>query len=348
MLVIISGVETTGKKLFASEVLSKMTGDIDLGGGFMLSLKTHPYEIISPKGIVVFRAGHDGDPGVNTLLVDASKKGAKNETGHALLKKAEDAYNAIILDIGREGHLKDVFVDIYQEYGITKSPLFHDYPQGDPIRRITYEKDIIEAYNNRKTPVYVITGSFGKHIIDRVRNDLGAENVFVLNIIRHPSVCFLLNEKPEEQYNTEQRFNRNAEMDREKLRRSLFNAVHLNSYEDITTVKYEDLLAAGTFTVAGTEIHLPEQLVSSNGFLTDLEKNEFIPLNVVSDAAVDAFNAEYSNFRHLPDADAEAIAELNRGQNTNFTREDIDSMVPSNVFTELGYEPMTRAEIINK
>lgn len=348
MLVIISGVETTGKKLFASEILSKMSGDIDLIGGFKLSLKTHPYEILSPKGKVVFRAGCDSDPGVNTLLVDAGKKGALNETGVKILKNAEDLYNAIVLDNGREGHLKDVFVDIYQDYGVTKNPLFYDYPQGDPLRRITYENDIIDAYNNRKCPIHVITGSFGKHIIDRVRNDLGPENVFVINIIRNPSVCFLLNEKPEEQYNTANRFNRNAEMDREKLRRSIFNAVHLASCKDITTVRYEDILSSGKITIAGTELDIPDHLKSSNGLLTDLEKNEFIPLGVVDGAALDAFNAEYSNFKHLPNADAEAIALLNREQGTDFTRESIDAMLPSNVFTELGYEPMTRDEIINK
>lgn len=348
MLVIISGVETTGKKLLASEILSKMSGDIDLIGGFKLSLKTHPYEILSPKGKVVFRAGHDADPGVNTLLVDASRKGALNETGVQILKNAEDLYNAIILDTGRKGHLKDVFVDIYQDYGVTRNPKFYEYPHGDPIRRINYNDDILAAYKNRQSPVYVITGSFGRHIIERIKNDIGAENVHVINIIRNPSVCFLLNEKPAEQYNTSNRFNRSPQMDREKLRRSIFNAIHLAGFEDITTVRYEDLLASGKFTVAGVELDLHEHLKSSNGFLTDLEKTEFIPLEVVDAGAVDAFNAEYSNFKHLPNADEAAIAELNSVQGTNFTREDIDAMLPSNVFTALGYEPMTRDEIINK
>lgn len=348
MLVIISGVETTGKKLFASEVLSKMSGDIDLIGGFKLSLKTHPYEILSPKGKVVFRAGYDADPGVNTLLVDASKKGALNEAGVKVLKNAEDLYNAIVLDNGREGHLKDVFVNIYYDYGIVKISKFFEHPMGDPIRRITYETDIIEAYRNRKSPVYAISGSFGKHVIDRVRQELGAENVFVLNIIRNPSVCYLLNEKPADQYSKEQLVNRTPEMDREKLKRSLFNAIHLKSFEDITTVRFEDILSSGKFTVAGVELEIPEHLKSSNGFLTDAEKAEFIPLGTVDSNSLDAFNTEYSNYQHLPEAVGEKLDFLNREQGTNFTREDIDAMLPSNVFAELGYEPMTRDEIINK
>lgn len=343
MLVILSGVETTNKKIFATEILSKMSSNKDLGDGYELSLKTHPYEIIDSSGEVVFRAGYEGDAGVNTLLLDADNYDAPCEKGAAVLKKAEDLYNEVILDYGRMGTLKDVFVDIHYDFGVLRHEELHDYPMGDPNRQFSYQADIIDAYNNRTSDVYVITGSFGKHIIDQIRTDLGEENVHVLNIIRHPSVCFLFNEKPSTQYT-----DRTPLMDSEKLRRSLFNAVHLKSCDDITTVKYEDILAAGSFTIAGIEIQLPPDLESDNGFLTNVEKSFYVPAEVVSAEALAALNEQYVDFKHFTDVTPEQLDMINGIMGTDHTVASMVAMMPSNVFAELGYEPMTRSEIINK
>lgn len=343
MLVILSGVETTNKKVFATEILSKMTSNLDLGDGYELSLKTHPYEIIDSSGVVVFRAGYEGDSGVNILLLDADNFDAPCEKGAAVLKRAEDLYNEVVLDYGRMGTLKDVFVDIHYDFGVLRHEELHDYPMGDPERQFSYQADIIDAYNNRTSDVYVITGSFGKHIIDRIRDDLGDENVHVLNIIRHPSVCFMFNEKPSNFYTDRTPF-----MDSEKLRRSLFNAIHLKSCEDITTVRYEDILDAGEFTIAGVTIQLPPDLASDNGFLTNVEKNIYAPAEVVGDDALAELNAKYSDFKHFTDVTTEQLELINGLMGTEHTVESMVAMLPSNVFEALGYEPMTRAEIINK
>lgn len=339
MLVIVSGVETTGKKLIAREILSKMSGDIALDNGHFLRLNTHPYTITNSDGEVVFEPG-----GVCTLLHDKSNGDSFCPVGDAILKQAEGFYETIILNGSRDGHVKANFADVYRDYGVFQHPMFYEFSASNPNTNITYQ-DIVDAYNSKSSQVYVLTGIFGKHFIDEMKVLIGAENVVALNIIRNPSVCFLFDQKPAEWYEAN---NKTIDTDFEKLKKSLFTATYLNSCDDVITLRYEDILSDGFIEINGVRIAIPEELVSTDGILTNQEKTEFLPQNNIADTDLDELNNTFQNFVHLPTATDEILADVNATQGTALTRALITEMVPVNVFTELGYDPMTRAEIINR
>jgi hypothetical protein len=158
---------------------------------------------------------------------------------------------------------------------------------------------------------------------------MGPDNVQVYNIIRHPSAAYLINEKDNDYYVTHSGLV-NPAMDLDKLKDSIINCVSLMRDSSITTLRFEDIIQAGSFRVAGKDISTPEGYTPYNQWLTNWEFENIVPLNIVNDAEMTDFNQLMSDW---------GTSTTNRRPNPNF---------PSNVFDLLGYTPLTRSQINSK
>ena len=195
----------------------------------------------------------------------------------------------------------------------------------------TYE-NLIENYNNRVYENHVVTGAFGKYILDKLRSDLGEDNVKVINITRNPSVAKLLHEKPEGYYDLAKNPHLDVYMDEAKLKDSLLNNTILTKLNYVQTIKFEDVLVTGYFELLGKKVYLPRPYVNFNNLITTYEKENLISLNLSSQGTITEFNNYLTKF----DSDFWEIDSP------------ISSLYPSNVFQELNYSPLTYDEIVSK
>jgi hypothetical protein len=321
MLVILSGAETIHKKFFARHILSKLIPRFDLSDGYSMDFKVHPYQVYDPAGEVVYRSGSDTEPGVNTLLIHEDKEGIKNDHGHQILDEAEKYYTDILLTGVRDNHFQNFFTDIENDFGIRSEPGYEwEEKPKQLLHPHTYD-DVLNNYRNSKFPIHVITGSFGKTFIDEIKKDIGAENVQVFNIIRNPTVVALLHERTPEVYAVKAPLN--AQIDEKKLVQSTVNCVNLKRFDEVTTIKFEDILAGETITIDGTDITLPREHTPYNDWITEFEVDH-LNLGLIGDDRL----ALWHEF-----CDDAGIA----GQSDK---------LPKDIFGALGYSKMTRAEVM--
>ena len=240
---------------------------------------------------------------------------------------------------------------VEHDYGILNNPIMENLDQ--PLN--TYEAQL-DAYRNDSNTCRVILGIFGKWFIDKMRQDIGADKVKVLNIVRNPSVCFVLNQTQNKQNDLFKEY--------KHLRKSILNAVNLSRFDDITTVKFEDILSSGSIIFNGVTITLPEQYQNHNNLLTAYEYHHLI--SKATDQNLDQFNQEYSNYEidHFVDITAEektqqtpppiglygfikvkdVITSTNQILGLNLAEETLTPL-KMNVFTSLGYSPLSFSQI---
>lgn len=252
--------------------------------------------------------------------------------------------NQQILDNERDNDFKNFFQDVEYDYGLTDT-LECNLRWGDSnAKNVTYQT-IVNNYTNRAYDIFVITGTFSKGIIDKLQTELGEENVSVLNISRNPSVAFMLNRKSPDWY--QDNLAHTYDWDKMKLEGSLFNCINLKRFSNIRTLKFEDMLDAGYFTVGNTTIPMPVEFAKYNQFLTTYEKS-VIDLNYETESALTTFNSQVSYYLQPSITDSTTrMAEREKAFNTKFTYTDYMHW-PNNFFTELGYTSLTtRTAIIS-
>jgi hypothetical protein len=252
--------------------------------------------------------------------------------------------NQRILDDESSNDFKNLFQDVEYDYGLTDKLEFNVRWGGDSAKDVSYQT-IIDNYTNRAYDTFVITGTFSKGLIDKLQADLGADNVKVLNITRNPSVAFMLNKKSSEWYLANP--GHTYDWDVMKLEGSLFNCINLKRFSNISTIKFEDILAQGSFTVGNTTIPLPVEFTKFNQYLTAYEKT-VIDAEYETETALAGFNTEMSFYLQPSLSDSkERMAEREKAFNRKFTYTDYMHW-PNNFFTELGYTSLTtRSAIIS-
>ena len=341
MLVILSGSETVHKKFFARRVISHLNAfKIE---NYVVDYSKHPFEVYDQTGKLVYRPEHDDVEGCIDLLCG-------HEAQPTIVYEAVRRYEDIFNDQIRDNHFNNIFLDIIYDYGIVPEPSETVVPGAVTYLNPHKYSDIINSYKNRQYDTFVITGSFSKSFIDRIRGDLGKENVIAYNIIRHPSVTYALHEKTAEYYAAKAPMN--PVTDDKKVRRAVFNCANLMRYDDVITVRFEDILASGSFVVNGVDIGVPPGYDNYNGWITQWEKDNVVPLHTVSPERVAEFNEYCSNF-DFADLESDECDKANIVQVINdqfgstYTREEIDQIIPTNLFTALGYTPLTYEQIVN-
>ena len=317
MLIILSGAETIHKKFFATRIAEALNNfQVD---GYRVTFEKYLPTIRNGIGSVVYAPPDGINPDNNRIMFN--DRGEISPEGQASFKKIIDMYERLFLSGIRDNHFAAIFAHTPYDFGV-ETELNFDYPEGY-VHPHLYE-DVVNNYKNRELENFVISGSFSKGFIDKIRTDLGVENVTVINITRNPSVCALIHDKPDAYYIKNSTYTK--DFNEMKLSLSLTNNASLCRFDDITTIKFEDILAAGKFTVLDTEVTLPDGYEPYNEWLTQWEVDNVVSLKLFSADDLAAFNTRY-----------QALAST-AGQ---------DPRMPENVFQMIGYTPMTIEEILS-
>lgn len=379
MLIVLSGIDSIHKKFFSREIVSTL--NVFTHDGHTIDFTGANVKIYNQAGERVFQLPDSEHPGgINTLLIN-KKDGSSNEVGKKLLEEVVALQNSMFDNPSRIDHFDYVFCNPLYDLGVV--PEF--FYQND-LQSYNYETDIIENYNNRKYENYVITGVFSKTYIEKLKEDLGADNVTVINIIRNPSAAFLLHEKEASHYMSNPR---TPEVDHKKLEMSLLNAVILKDVPGVITLKFEDIINDGKLTLLGKDVVVPPDHNKAGTHLTWWEADYIVSKKVVNPKNLEAFNTKFSafepltNVKYFTDASKQqeyldafnskngsnitledAIALLsenpkledrrvkdclpffNAANKSNVTAEQLDELFPINIFDKLGYTPKTYDEVV--
>ena len=309
MLIILNGVETVHKKWFAGRLVAALnTFEVN---GYTIDFNERPFEITDPSGTVVYNAE------VNTLLLNA-EDGSKNEAGQEIFDRANELDDLHFLTGSRENHYSVMYVDLDYDYGVSSTLTFPPYS-------LLNNPNVVENYNNRTIENFVISGTFSRGFIEQMITELGRENVKIINIIRNPSVVHLMHEKPPEYYIKNTLYTK--EHDKQKLDKSILTSSFLVQFEDVTTVKFEDILRDGYFMFEGQQITLPETHIPYNNWITTFESLEVIPMR---NEDLDACLASLSDFN-------DAFTDLGAVSD--------NPLYSGNIFEIMGYEPLEFTDI---
>jgi len=310
MLVILNGVETVHKKWFAGRLVAALnTFEVD---GYTVDFNKQPFEIFDSSGTLVYGSG------VNSLLLN-QEDGSRNDAGHAVLDKVIQLEDEHFLSGSRENHYSVMYVDLDYDFGITTTLNFPPYS-------LLNNPNVIERYNARTVENFVISGTFSRGFIEQMITQLGRENVKIINIVRNPSVARLMHEKPPEYYIKNSTYT--EEHDTQKLHKSIITSAFLVQFEDVVTVKFEDILRDGYFTFDGKQIMLPSTHLPYNNWITQFEASEVVALrNEHIDSCLEELDAFNEMFLDVEKASGDAHYK------------------DCNIFAMMGYEPLEFSNI---
>jgi len=355
MLIVLSGCETIHKKFFGRRITGALnTFKID---GYTVDFKTDNFEITDPNGKLVHRASDGTVEGINELL-NHPVDGSHHQPGYDIFQKALVLQQELLLEGSRNNHFGPGFLNLWYDYGIFPTAEDYNINSRGFLHPHQYQ-DVLDNYKNRKHDTLVVTGIFSRQFIDSIKTDLGAANVKVLNIIRNPSVCFMLNEKSADYYKVPHPVNfRTPLMDHKKLQWSIWNAHNLTRFDDVTTLKFEDIIKEGTFEVEGATCIAPDGYDSHNTWLTKWERDNLVSTGIVAPNDVSDFNRLFTDFApynidhefstRYPEVQTRAdfIALANKLNGTSLPASAMD-VIPVDMFKALGYTPLTYGEIVN-
>lgn len=208
----------------------------------------------------------------------------------------------------------------------------------------TYE-DIIESYQNSSDTDNIWTGRFSISFIEKIKYNIGAENIRVLNFIRNPSICAFTNYLDEDCKN-------------EYGNVSILNMFFVSKLPEVININYEEFLTNKKFLLEDTEITLPNFVQNHNNLISEYEFSKY-DSNLINQEIIDGFNKVYSDFDIIRVME-ESLSLDNTVDNTSETindfltnlqhriKDDVKQNIPKNIFHELNYLPLTIDEIIKK
>jgi hypothetical protein len=238
------------------------------------------------------------------------------------------------------------FTDIHKDYN--KGPATDISVKGPMHHQVTFF-DLMKMYSQSQFKYYVITGSFGRDLIDNCVKELGANNVRVLNFIRHPSVCACLYRQDSDWYNENQSmtyldnlkpyFKNYPNSDRGCLEfdnglqeteffSSVANTINIKTHNNVINFVWETVLSNGYFEFDGFRFELSNALQKHNQYLT-VEDKTHLDKNLVIDSDLAMWNSTFANFRFTapPPDGSENTADIN-------------------FFNELDLNPLTKQQIL--
>jgi hypothetical protein len=327
MLIILSGVETIHKEWIGSQAMAALnTFTVD---GYNVDFTSNPPLVTDSTGKVVY-----GTTSTHELLFGDRTDGSHHPDSVATVNKIFAIQKEIFtpMAVGKTYHFGNNFIEQQKDWGYLVSG-----PDQDIWRKFEYEwekragqykapdsyADVLNLYNTRSYPVLVITGSFSKTFIDKMRVDLGTQNVVAVNIVRHPSAAYLIHEKPASYYADPNKAPMTPEIDGKKIGNSFLNALSLVRYSDIPTIRFEDMIANQSFSINGTTIPMPGGYTPYNQWLTNWEYSR-LQENIVLDANFDLWtrwSLDIAGFEGVP-------------------------QFPGNAYALLGYTALTKDQVI--
>jgi hypothetical protein len=308
MLVIISGSGTINKQLFRKRAIEALnTFDVD---DFKVKFDNHGFSFFDKTGKIVFP-----DPGNDPMHPFPEQNQVSFQKMLALQQQVfHDTATTKV------HQCRNVFVDLTADYGVT-TPTFANQLSGGNLA--TTYNDVISQYNARTYETLVITGSFSKVFIDRIRQDLGESNVAVVNITRNPSVAYMLELLL-------LKAGISVDPGCEKITQSFITCASVARDTKNNTVKFEDILANGALVINGTSIPLIDEQSPYNKYLTKWEYDTLVNSSTMQDSDLYQYNQLMTDW----------VA------NTPATNN--NPAFPRNIFTLLGYSPLTISQITAK
>jgi hypothetical protein len=214
-------------------------------------------------------------------------------------------------------HYKMQFRDIFYDYGASPTVT---YPEGGNYLQL------IKTYQERKTDVLVITGSYSRAFVEMIANDI--KDFKVLNIIRNPSATYVIDASLTDPYGP---YDNDLKVPLLKRRyiSSLLNSITLKNIDIVETLKFEDILESQQLE----NIKLPSLYKNYNGYITLAEKVHLAFKNSVGQEDVNSFNKVFSK-----------LASNLKASNYNLP-DKLISNLPENTFQMLGYSSLDTEQI---
>jgi Icc-related predicted phosphoesterase len=272
----------------------------------------NPYEIKNSDGQVVFRPGPCDNP-IDDLIETDYGLPIVLEANRILLEEIRGKYSQFNFST-------DLSLAHNRDYEIS---IEHSNEQQDILKAESSFLKLINFYNDYRFDNLIVTGSVSKFYLDKIKNSIGEQNVKVLNITRNPSVTYFVGAE----YNSDNIAFNDLRFFTNEMLYSVLNNITLKNLDGVTSVKFEDILINRKFSFLGKEIDCPSQHINCNGFLTE---HDNLNLSAVQLQAqdIDSFNSIFTNLQQY------VLDKL------GFT-----SNLPSNVFSDLEYTPLSYSQI---
>lgn len=335
MVIALTGTQSINKKFIARLLIAKLN-KFEYNG-YYCDFSNFNYEIFDSNDQLVYTPHtEENEKSVDKLL--------HVEGGPEVIKHFDDLNEGFFQEGIRHNHFIDTFSDISHEYGLFEKPSYLLFETA-LIHPNSFE-DVINNIQNSDLNVKVISGTFGNHFLDNLKETLN-EEVKIVNIIRNPSVSYLMNKKPESNWETDINPDLTEKIDYERFFDAILNALEIMKRDDVTTVKFEDMMRYGKLEFEDIRIDTRDDFLCYNDYINKYENSIEV---LMDDAEFAPFNDLVSNFTadvfFNPWGENDSEEEL-----PNMTKEEVlaklSDYFPINMFESLGYSPATKQEILD-
>jgi len=281
MLIIISGPESIPKAAIARAIYSALLPKIECAG-YEISLKDYPFSIYKNSELV-----YSTPAGITTFW-------HQEPNAKIVFSDMLDITDELLTDY----EWKDVFVDVLWDLGIRFNADVSENAWEEQVELGLMSRNpfdvLVENYRNRRHTVKVVVGSFSKHSIDCLREELGSENVTAINITRHPQVDWLMANQ------SYPKITGSATLENLDFlhNKEIVNSCLLTRNNDIVNLKFEDIIKDGYFHIHGTKINLLEDYHAYNDFIT-IQENEDFDANSIVQERYDTFTTYLEDTLHI-------------------------------------------------
>lgn len=338
MVIVLTGMQSINKKFLARIVLGTLnTFEYE---GYTADFTDPHFSIRDANGVVVYRPSSDTRPGIDTLFHTNSK-------GASIVDYFNRLNTEIFEDIVKHNHFVSRFTSLDVDFGLTNIPR---YLKENGETKLLHPHGFLDVVNNIKNYPYetkVISGTFGIHFLNRLKAALPHEEIHIVNIIRNPSVSWLMNKKPASKWNSPGSPDLDEALDHERFFQTAIAASLLIKEPTVHTVRFEDMMASGELQIGNTVINVRDDYCAFNEWINNYESDQEV---LMSDEEFASFNDRathytFEDFYVEPD-DLDEEDEYGMPRAELFER--ASKHFPKNLFSDLGYYPLTKEEILKK
>lgn len=335
MVIVLTGMQTINKKVLSRIVLATLN-KFEYQG-YTANFIRGDFTIYDSNGVAVYRPANDTDGGIDTLFHDPK--------GKSVIDYFSKMDSDVFEDMCKHNHFLHVFSSLDVDWGLTNRPKYIREGSSKLLHPHAF-MDVINNIKESPFEVKVITGTFGSHFLTRLQAALPNEEIHVVNLIRNPSVAWLMHKKPETKWETEINPDLTEEGDYERFFIGALNSIELMKNPKVKTVKFEDVMHSAILPISkDISIDMREDYQQSNGWLNNYEAQLEV---LMSDEEFNEFNPKALNYTfedYYHPAD-----DVNEEEVYSMPIEELKSRIskkfPINIFEQLGYEPLTKEEIL--
>jgi hypothetical protein len=338
MVIVLTGMQSINKK-FLARILLGTLNKFELNG-YTADFTDPHFSIFDSNGVEVYRVASENDPGIDTLI-------HSDRNGLSIIKHFDTLSTELFDDIVKHNHFVNRFCSLDVDFGLTNTPR---YLKETGTTKLLHPHQFTDVINNIKNYAYdtkVITGTFGVHFLNRLKAALPNEEIHIINITRNPSVSWLMNKKPITKWNSPGSPDLDEALDHERFFQSAITSSIVMDVPGVQTVKFEDMMASGELKIGNTVVNIRDDYLAFNEWISNYESQMEI---LMSDEEFASFNdrATHYTFEDFYVEPDDIDEEVEYGMTREKLFEKASKHFPKNLFTDLGYTPLTKEEILKK